>query len=198
MTRHYIRLDPAFDERKESYPDGPYAALIGTLCLAEAQPDRGRFRSADYLRRILGKRGRHVPFLIEHGDLAELPDGRVYVDGWDEWQEGDWKVAERVERIRNRVKRNARRNASGNGSGNASPSDGNSLDSGALLGGALQSGAPTAGRSPAEKNGSKTQETEEERYARYLSLKDDPSVSADVRFAAKAAVEQYEATHRVN
>ncbi len=41
MTRHYIRLDPAFDERKESYPDGPYAALIGVLCLSESQPERG-------------------------------------------------------------------------------------------------------------------------------------------------------------
>lgn len=102
MTRHYIRLDPAFDERKESYPDGPYAALIGALCLAESQPERGRFRSADYLRRLLGKRGKHVAYLIDHGDVVTLSDGRVYIDGWDEWQEGDWKVAERVARIRQR------------------------------------------------------------------------------------------------
>lgn len=102
MTRAYIRLDPAFDERKESYPDGPYAALIATLCLAEHQPDRGRFRSLDYLARLLGRRGRHVRYLLAHNDVTELPDGRIYVQGWDEWQEGDWKVSERVHRIRAR------------------------------------------------------------------------------------------------
>lgn len=102
MPRAYLRLDPAFDERKESYPDGPYAALVATFCLAELQPQRGRFRSLDYLSRMLGKRGRHARYLVEHGDLTILDDGRVYVDGWDEWQEGDWKVSERVHRIRNR------------------------------------------------------------------------------------------------
>lgn len=102
MTRAYIRLDPSFDERKYDYPDGPYAALIATFCLAEHQPERGRFRSLDYLARLLGKRGRHAAFLVEHGDLAKLPDGRCYVVGWDEWQEGDWKVGERVARIRGR------------------------------------------------------------------------------------------------
>jgi hypothetical protein len=105
VTRAYIRLDPAFDERKEHYPDGPYAALVATLCLAEHQPQRGRFRSLDYLARLLGKRGRHVKYLVDHGDLTALEDGRAYVDGWDEWQEGDWKVSERVGRIRNRPKR---------------------------------------------------------------------------------------------
>jgi hypothetical protein len=105
VTRAYIRLDPSFDERKESYPDGPYAALIATFCLAEHQPERGRFRSLDYLTRLLGKRGRHVKYLVDHGDLTLLEDRRAYVDGWDEWQEGDWKVAERVTRIRNRAKR---------------------------------------------------------------------------------------------
>lgn len=108
MTRAYIRLDPAFDERKESYPDGPYAALVATFCLAEHQPERGRFRSLDYLSRLLGKRGRHARYLLDHGDLTTLDDGRVYVDGWDEWQEGDWKVAERVSRIRNRERRQRR------------------------------------------------------------------------------------------
>lgn len=102
MPRAYLRLDPAFDERKESYPDGPYATLIATFCLAEHQPQRGRFRSLDYLRRLLGKRGRNIPYLVQQGDLVTLQDNRIYVDGWDEWQEGDWKVAERVGRIRNR------------------------------------------------------------------------------------------------
>jgi hypothetical protein len=102
MTRAYLRLDPGFDEHKAHYPDGPYAALIGCLCLAESQPDRGRFRSQRYLKALLDKRGRHVEYLIAHGDLVLLPDGRLYIEGWDEWQEGDWKVTERVRRIRGR------------------------------------------------------------------------------------------------
>ena len=104
MTRSYIRLDPAFIEHKEAYPDGPYAALVDVFCLAEQQPARGRFRNERYLRALLGRRGRHVPYLLEHQDLKPLADGRLYVDGWDEWQEGDWKVGERVERIRGRSK----------------------------------------------------------------------------------------------
>jgi hypothetical protein len=108
-TRAYLRLDPGFDEHKESYPDGPYAALITTFCLAESQPDRGRFRNARFLRALMGKRGRHLAYLIAHGDLLELGDGRLYVDGWDEWQEGDWKVQERLERLRERRERNGLR-----------------------------------------------------------------------------------------
>lgn len=102
MTRAYIRLDPSFDERKCDYPDGAYAALVGSFCLAEHQPERGRFRSRRYLAGLLEKRGRWVSYLIEHGDLLVLDGGRLYVDGWDEWQEGDWKVSERVNRIRTR------------------------------------------------------------------------------------------------
>jgi hypothetical protein len=105
LTRAYLRLDPAFDERKEAYPDGPYAALIACFCQGEMQPQRGRFRSERFLRALLGRRGRHVPYLIEHGDLVVMKDGRLYIDGWDEWQEGDWKVAERVARIRRRLHR---------------------------------------------------------------------------------------------
>ncbi len=116
MTRAYIRLDPQFDERKESYPDGAYRALIACLCLSESQPVRGRFRSLDYLKRLLGKSGRHAQYLVDHGDVTVLEDGRVYVEGWDEWQEGDWKVGERVRRIR--ARRNGLGNASRNGSGN--------------------------------------------------------------------------------
>ncbi len=105
MTRAYLRLDPLFDEHKEGYPDGAYAALVSTFCLAESQPARGRFRNLDYYRRLLGKRGRWARFLIDHDDVTILDDGRIYVVGWDEWQEGDWKVNERVDRIRHRRSR---------------------------------------------------------------------------------------------
>lgn len=123
MPRAYLRLDPAFDEHKAHYPDGPYSALVATLCLAEHQPQRGRFRNVTYLKALLGRRGRHVPYLIAQQDLTELPDGRLYVEGWDEWQEGDWKVAERVARIRDR-RRNGRPAPDGNGAGNGPRNDG--------------------------------------------------------------------------
>lgn len=113
-TRAYLRLDPGFDERKESYPDGPYAAFISVLCLAESQPDRGRFRNVRFLKALMGRRGRQVAYLIEHGDLIEMPDGRLYVDGWDEWQEGDWTVQDRLTRLREKRERaGLRRNGSG-------------------------------------------------------------------------------------
>lgn len=108
MSRAYLRIDPAFFERKaltQGYPAGVFSALVGTLCLAEHQPERGRFRSERLLRALLEDYGRHVPELIRRGDLVRLGDGRLYVDGWDEWQEGDWKVGERVARIRSRPRK---------------------------------------------------------------------------------------------
>lgn len=104
MARAYLRLDPGYYERKvidQDYPAGAALALIGALCLAEYQPTRGRFRSRAVLRTLLGPNAKWVSYLVEHGDLVER-DGVLYVDGWDEWQEGDWKVTERVRRIRAR------------------------------------------------------------------------------------------------
>jgi len=100
--RAYLRLDPNLVDKKADYPDGAYRAFVDTLCHAEQQQPRGRFRSRKLLAVLLGKRGRWIPYLIEHGDLAETPSGRVYVDGWDEWQEGDVTVSERMKRLRSR------------------------------------------------------------------------------------------------
>jgi hypothetical protein len=111
MTRRaYLRLDPDFFERKvfgDHYPIPAAFALVATFCLAEDQPHRGRFRSEKLLKVLLDgpdepptRLSRQVPYLIEHGDLTVQDRGVLYVDGWDEWQEGDWKVAERVRRIR--------------------------------------------------------------------------------------------------
>jgi hypothetical protein len=103
--RAYQRFDPRLFERKvleQGYPAGAFAALVGAIGAAEAQPERGRFRSERVLRALLESYGRWVPYLIAHRDVIVLDDGRLYVDGWDEWQEGDWKVQERVTRIRNR------------------------------------------------------------------------------------------------
>jgi hypothetical protein len=102
MTRAYVRLDPNLPEHKGDYPDGAGFAFVMCLCLAEEQPKRGRFKSERLLRVLLEKRGRWVPYLIEHEDLIVQQDGSLYVDGWDEWQEGDWKVSERINRVKNR------------------------------------------------------------------------------------------------
>lgn len=102
MTRAYLRLDPNFSDRKAHYPDGAIAAYVAILCHAEQQPQRGRFRNAKLLRVLLDKRARWLRFLIENGDLVEQNDGRLYVDGWDEWQEGDVTVPERMRRLRAR------------------------------------------------------------------------------------------------
>lgn len=106
MARAYLRLDPGFFDRKvidQNYPPAAVAALIGVLCHAEHQPKRGRFRDVRVLKALLGPLAKWIPFLIERRDLVSKK-GELYVDGWDEWQEGDWKVGERVKRIRGRQK----------------------------------------------------------------------------------------------
>jgi hypothetical protein len=100
--RAYIRVDPELPDHKEHYPDGAVAAFAFTMCFAEHQPRRGRFKNSRVLSALLGRRARWIRFLIEHGDLIEGAKGELYFDGWDEWQEGDWKVGERVKRIRAR------------------------------------------------------------------------------------------------
>lgn len=115
--RAYIRLDPRYPEHKEGYPDGALAALTLVFCYAEQQPDRGRFKP-NVLKALLGRRRRWIPFLIDHRDLVEQEDGRLYVDGWDEWQEGDWQVTERMRRVRNK-NRNSDRNTDRNTDRNA-------------------------------------------------------------------------------
>lgn len=113
MARAYLRMDPAFYEKKleQGYPLAAIGALCGVLCLAELQPARGRFRDLAVLKALLGPAAaKQVAFLMERGDL--VPEGgRIYVDGWDEWQEGDVTVKERMARVRNRkANRNEDRN----------------------------------------------------------------------------------------
>jgi hypothetical protein len=103
--RAYLRLDPQLADMKVGYPDGAFRAFVEVLCFAEQQHPRGTFRSRKLLAVLLDKRARWIPYLLEKGDIEELPTGQVYVDGWAEWQEGDWKVHERVQRIRNRQRR---------------------------------------------------------------------------------------------
>lgn len=103
--RAYLRLDPQFADMKSSYPDGAFRAYVEVLCWAEQQHPRGVFRSRKLLAVLLEKRARWIPYLLEQADLDEMPTGQLVVVGWTEWQEGDWKVHERIARIRNRERR---------------------------------------------------------------------------------------------
>lgn len=104
--RAYLRLDPHLADKKADYPDGAHRAFVDTLCFAEQQPQRGYFRNEKLLRVLLEKRARWIAFLIEKGDLVVESDGRLYVDGWREWQEGDHTVPERMARLRARKGQN--------------------------------------------------------------------------------------------
>jgi hypothetical protein len=97
-------MDPNLVENmlEDGRSDAEIAAFVHLLGVAEAQSPRGRIKNRKVLAGFLGRHARHLDSLLRHGDLIELPDGRLYVEGWDEWQEGDWKVAERARRIRNR------------------------------------------------------------------------------------------------
>lgn len=108
--RAYHRVDPLMDERKSHYTPAQLGAFLKVQLMGGRQTHRGRFRSVEALRHALPEAyARVVPFLLEEGDLVVQPDGTVYIDGWDEWQEGDVTVGERMARLRNR-KRNEQRN----------------------------------------------------------------------------------------
>lgn len=97
LPKAYLRLDPNIDQ---THPDR--GAMVDLMCAANRQPERGRFKSRTILETIFGR----VPVrrYVDRGDVVQLADGRWYAPGWDEWQEGDWTVGERVARIRARRK----------------------------------------------------------------------------------------------
>ena len=107
MPRSYFRALPDLYERKAfgtsthpPYPPAALACFIGVLCFGEQQPERGRFKSRRVLVALLeGPNGdgalvaRQIPFLIAQGDLIAGTSGSLYIEGWDELQEGNWQVA---------------------------------------------------------------------------------------------------------
>ena len=107
--RAYHRIDPLMDERKGHYTPAQLATFLKVQLVAGRQTTRGRFRSLAHLKAMLpAAYARHVDFLIAEGDLDVMADQSIYVDGWDEWQEGDFTVKDRMARLRNR-----RRNGNG-------------------------------------------------------------------------------------
>lgn len=108
--RAYHRVDPLMDERKSHYSPAQLGAFLKVQLVGGRQSNRGRFRSVAAVRNSLPAAfAKHVDFLVAEGDLEVRRDGTVYIPGWDEWQEGDFTVRERMARLRNR-KRNGDRN----------------------------------------------------------------------------------------
>lgn len=95
LPKAYLRLDPNIDQ---THADP--GAMVTLMCAANRQPHRGRFRSRAIAEKVCGRK--IVTAALGRGDLEAEADGRLYLVGWDEWQEGDWTVGERQKRIRNR------------------------------------------------------------------------------------------------
>jgi hypothetical protein len=86
-------MSPNLDQHPD--PEG----MVLLLCAANRQPQRGRFRDRSTLSRALG--ASRLKRFLDRGDVLQTPSG-WYVEGWDEWQEGDLTVGERQIRIRDR------------------------------------------------------------------------------------------------
>jgi hypothetical protein len=94
LPRAYLRMSPNLDQ----HPDPGGMVLL--ICAANRQPRRGRFRDKATLIRALGRA--RLDRFLKRGDVLWDGNGCYYVEGWDEWQEGDLTVAERQQRIRDR------------------------------------------------------------------------------------------------
>lgn len=94
LPKAYLRIDPNLDSTHPAPAD-----MVALMCAANRQPRRGRFKTAELAERVLG-RGLYRRS-VDRGDL--IPNGSgIYVDGWDEWQEGDFTVGDRMTRLRRR------------------------------------------------------------------------------------------------
>lgn len=94
LPKAYLRLDPLID----SHPDWP--AMVALILWANRQLRRGYFRSLENIKKAIGKK--RLQACIDRQDLVQLPDGSYHLVGWEEWQEGDHTVGERVRRCRDR------------------------------------------------------------------------------------------------
>lgn len=108
LPRAYLRMDP----NMHNHPDP--GSLVIIICLANQQPHRGRFKSLHFLSRALGKR--KLSEAIDRRDIVKSGDV-YYVAGWDEWQEGDLTVGERMNRVRGRRTAEIRDSAKSNRNG---------------------------------------------------------------------------------
>ena len=100
--RSYLRISPQLvaEKEKDGYQPAAIAAYVALLCEGAGQNPAGRFKNLTVLRAHLGQHGRWARFMVNQQDLEIQPDGTCYIVGWDEWQEGDWRAAERMRRVR--------------------------------------------------------------------------------------------------
>lgn len=99
LPKAYLRIDPNLDSTHPAPGD-----MVALLCAANRQPNRGYFKTEEVARTALGR-----PLFtrsVARGDLRKNGSG-YHVDGWDEWQEGDINVGERMRRLRDRRRRSA-------------------------------------------------------------------------------------------
>lgn len=94
LPRAYLRIDPNLD----AHPDQD--AMLTLILFGNRCSERGRFRSLSMIEKILGKK--RLKACLDRKDLIPISGGRYYVSGWDEWQEGDLTVGERMGRVRRR------------------------------------------------------------------------------------------------
>jgi 5-methylcytosine-specific restriction endonuclease McrA len=104
LPKAYLRIDPNLDSTHPAPAD-----MVALLCAANRQPKRGRFKSPELAMRVLGKG--LFNRAMRRGDLIAEEDG-LYVAHWDEWQEGNLPVGDRMRLIRGQTKTSgARRTA---------------------------------------------------------------------------------------
>jgi hypothetical protein len=92
LPKAYLRVDPNID----AHPDPGTIVLL--MVWANRQSRRGRFKSLTVVEKIIGRK--KVAAAIERGDLVQQEDGAFYLEGWDTWQEGDFDVASRMRKLR--------------------------------------------------------------------------------------------------
>jgi hypothetical protein len=93
LPRAYLRMSPNLDQ----HPDP--LGMVMLMCAAARQPERGRFKDRRVLERVVGRK--RLTEMLARADVVAVAGG-YYVEGWDEWQEGDMTVSERMRRLRAR------------------------------------------------------------------------------------------------
>lgn len=94
LPKAYLRLDPNIDHKHPDNLDG----FVRLLCAANRQVPRGRFRARAVIDSLFGKTA--TDRFYRRGDIRNATDGAVDVVGWEQWQEGDLSVAERMRKYR--------------------------------------------------------------------------------------------------
>jgi hypothetical protein len=94
LPKAYLRISPDLDQHEDPL------TMVRLMCLAHRQPERGRFRGEANVIRAIGRK--RFNEAVTRGDLERDGLDRWYLVGWDEWQEGDFTVGERMRRMRAR------------------------------------------------------------------------------------------------